>query len=156
MNINGKPYIPESCPALEFDGLDPVGPGLSLYPVTEGQLQADTAAFDPDEEGKPTVLLGARLHFDIGSDSAAIRDVEPFAYVHLEAHPAEAEPKSILSYAQTVPDFEERLGRAYCERIKNCAGVLIRDDKPVCSALDREVFPKVVAETFSDSNEVTE
>jgi len=137
MRQGDKAYIPPTCPALGFDiEKRPLTgwvaePGAFRVIICEpdGALDTYHSFGEFDLEG-----LGAR---PTGARARAIEET---------CDQTVFKQSGELQRLDTEPDIGQHLGEVYCQRIKACAGTIIRDGKPVCAALDPLAFKDVIAE----------
>jgi hypothetical protein len=79
------------------------------------------------------------------------------AQVIARTYPVDSEMSDLLQRVYDEPEVagitavELALGEEYCERVRRCGGVLLRDGSPaICSALDPESFEPLLRKYYED------
>jgi hypothetical protein len=132
MNVDGKPYIPPTCPAIGYEIGTPPLRGFVAEPESFYVLMSV-------EQGGTEVYTVGEFALDRlgGVWARAIKDTRNLR---------DFDESETMQRLNDEVHIERRLGEKFCERIKNCAGALMRDGVPICSALDPAVLPEVIAE----------
>ena len=143
--LNGEAFVPSFCPALDAvrEGSPVRREGLVVRPNL-----LHIALCDADEEG---ALPDLDVYFTATPDS--IYDSADITPALNEVAPGTPEGDNVAWLegldADSYGPVERSIGTIYCERIKQCGtlgGVILRDGKPVCPALDPETLHPIITE----------
>lgn len=143
--LNGEAFVPPFCPALN-----------AVDPPQEKPRQGEIAAPEmfvidfPDfkSAGFNSDSVGVDVYFTL-PDTRPNNGIDITPEL-IPVDPNSEEGKNVGWLAELDdPSFaavQKEVARRYCERIKRCGGAILRDGKPVCSALDFNAFHPMVTE----------
>ena len=137
--LNGEAFVPPFCPALNTVSGTPPKEGMIVTPDIMRVTFLDTD--EPSQLALDVYLCSNDPYEDVCADVTT--DYTTFA-------PDDKDGQNVAWLAELDEPLEGRvayaIGEKYCERVRRCTGVIMRSKTLVCSALNQEALPAIIAE----------
>lgn len=136
--LNGEAFVPPFCPALNAVYGTPPKEGMVVRP---GIMHVAFLDAEPPQLAPDVYFCAAEPDEDACADVTT--EFTTFT-------PDDEDGQNVAWLAELDAPLEGRvsyaIGERYCERVKRCAGVIMRGETRVCSALNQETLPRIIAE----------